>query len=145
MKKCLNDNKDKIAIIESLKSEKSKKYTDLELFILWSVFSLKIGAPPFCNCMNLTANEYIYCVSKIFGEKSGEYTSKTINREQWDKKSSKRYALEIIDTYDRRGVNFLNNIWLKGRSDLEKEYLDDSGRLNEKGKKIFEEIAGKGG
>lgn len=137
IRKCLEENKDKIEIINSKKTEKSKKYNDEELFILWTVYSLEAGAPPFCKHIELTADEYIYCMYKIFGKESGDYTRNTIDRTVWNKKSSRRLTLEIIDTYNKRGVKFLNNIRLEDRTDLQIKYLNEDGKLNEKAKEIF--------
>ncbi len=134
---CMYRNKDKIIRINECKSDKSKAYNNNELFVLWEYFMRKIGAPKFCGCFDLTRKEYGYCVWKIFGKKSAlNFMVDTKDSKSWKEVSTRRYALDIMETYKGRGQLFLRNI-AKPETQMQKKYLDKYGDLNELGKNLL--------
>ena len=137
LKEILEKNKDKITIIEECKSEKSKNYNDDELFVLWEYYMRQMNVPKFCNCFDLTREEYAYCIAKIFGKKSAKYfLEDSKNSESWKEKSHRRMALDIITIYNRRGRKFLNDI-PKAETFMQKKYLEVCGELNKEGKLLL--------
>ena len=133
-----------LAKIDSEKIEKSKHYTDEELFILWAYYMEHMQVSPYLSCFDLHRGEYACCIHRIFGLKSAESMLKyTKYDKSWDKTTSARHANDIVMTYKRKGFNFMRNV-LKPKYDIDwcKKYLDDNnyGFLNDEGNKKFKEI-----
>ena len=147
LKKVLEDNRWKTQIIDSKKTERSKKYKGEELSLLWAYYKQKMGLSPYLACFDLKRKEYGFVIWQIFGKESCKFfmedTNNTKDKKMWNKKSTTRDAVDIIMTYKRRGQSFLRNT-LKPKHDKKfaKKYLNPNnyGFLNEIGIKKVNEL-----
>lgn len=126
LKRVMEENKEKIKIIQEIKTERSKKYNDEELFLLWAYYMGKMNITPYLSCFDLIRKEYGYITYKIYGKESFKFFMKdTIDeKEKWDEKTTRRNASDIVMTYRRRGQSFLRDtLKPKKETDFQKKYL----------------------
>lgn len=147
LKQVLEENKEKIKIIQEKKTERSKKYNDEELFLLWAYYMQKMDVTPYLSCFDLIRKEYGYITYKIFGKESCKFFMKDTNnikdKEKWNEKTNRRNASDIVMTYKRRGQDFLrDNLKPKKETKLQKKYLNPNsyGFLNDLGIKKINEL-----
>ena len=118
--------------MEEVNSHKERDYTDEELFILWSTLQEDLGLNGLFNPFELTKGEYHYCMKTIFGEDSGKHFLETCSP-SWDtvteSSKRKRYAVEIVQTYKRRGHPYILQGTDLRKTKFELKYLNPDGSI----------------